>query len=381
MLRKTPKQVERIAITQPYVPAYRYPLWDHVIKATEAAGFPTRVFFGGDKRQLALRAQRADGVRADWAHQVPTRTWGIGTKLPRLLHRSIPRRWRQKSIVLTEMQANNLLAWTAVFSRRPYITFGHGKSGTASDNGLSVMLENFLNRHASHVLTYSEAGRRDVISRTGLPPERVTSFNNSTDTAALQNEMSQVDDQQIERFRALNQIPANAKIALFIGALNEHKRLDLLVEAADLVFEADSTAWLVIAGDGKDRSILEEFSTKSGRVTMLGQSDSKLIALAGSASSLIVNPGRVGLVAVDALVLKLPLLSSSGAQLAPEADYLTLGENLFVAEPTASDFAQAWMQVSEKNVSEAKVPSIEEAASRISQALLSTISNINRSVS
>ena len=67
-------QPRRVAITQPYVPAYRFPLWDKVVSTLADQGVETRIFFGGDAAQLTLRAERGDGVEAPWAEQVAVTT-------------------------------------------------------------------------------------------------------------------------------------------------------------------------------------------------------------------------------------------------------------------------------------------------------------------
>jgi glycosyltransferase involved in cell wall biosynthesis len=333
----------KLAITQPYVPAYRYPLWDGIVQALRSDGIDARVFFGGDDEQLAIRARRGDGVDAPWAEQVEAKTVRIAPSLPKLVYRRLPPEWSDATL-LTEMQASNGNAWSAMMRRRPFVTFGHGKEYTSSGGKVSASLESTLNRRAQHVLTYLPSGRAEVLRRTGLAKDQVTSFNNSTDTTALRHALSELDADDLERFRAAHGVPSDGRVALFLGAMNEHKRIDFLVEAARDVFARDSRAWLIAIGDGPQANLLEALARETGRVTMLGQSGPTDFAPAAATAQLIVNPGRIGLVAVDSLAMKLPVLTADFELHAPEAEYLEEGTTLFTSGATVQEYSDLWAQ-------------------------------------
>jgi glycosyltransferase involved in cell wall biosynthesis len=273
------------------------------------------------------------------------------------------------------MQGTNVNAWQRLVLRRPYITMGHGISETTTQSHLADLVENRLNRHASHVLTYTEAGRRHVLQSTRLDPDRVTAFRNSTDTSRLEKAMAGVDPAKARAFRDTHGIPGDASVALFLGALNEYKKIDLLVDAARIAMKSDASVWLVVAGDGNMRSSIDDLARDTGRVVMLGHATPEEYAPAASVSRLLLNPGRVGLVAVDALVMGLPVLTSSGAAHAPEYEYLTRGVNLFEADATPAAYARAWTQDSLlAATADPGHPTIEAAAHAISGAILGVMS-------
>lgn len=64
---------------------------------------------------------------------------------------------------------------------------------------------------------------------------------------------------------------------------------------------------------------------------MLGYADSVGQALIARASSALLMPGRIGLVAVDALVLGIPIITTDWKYHAPEAEFLVEGESCFTA--------------------------------------------------
>jgi glycosyltransferase involved in cell wall biosynthesis len=371
---------QRVAITQPYVPGYRERLWELVIQELGEARVECRVFYGGDRSQHEEIAVRGDGIEPRWASRVRAWTFRPSRRIPKFMFRRIPASWSGADVLLvTEMQGTNLNAWQRLALRRPYITLGHGLSETTTQSQLADLVENRLNQHASHVLTYTDSGRRHVLRSTRLDPARVTAFRNSTDTSRLERAMAAVDPARARAFRESHGIPDDASVALFLGALNEYKKIDLLVDAARVAMEADPSVWLVVAGDGTMRASVDALAADTGRVVMLGHSTPEDYAPAASVSRLLLNPGRVGLVAVDALVMGLPVLTSSGAAHAPEYEYLTRGLNVFEAEATPEAYARAWMETNLHGAAaEVGHPTIEAAAQAISGAILGVISRTER---
>jgi glycosyltransferase involved in cell wall biosynthesis len=365
----------RVAITQPYVPAYREPLWARVISQLEDNDVDCRVFFGGDSEQLAIRARRGDGVEPKWAMQIATRTFQPKKDAPKFLYRRLPKGWRSRDVLLvTEMQALNLNAWQAALTGRRYVTLGHGWSETTSQNGIATKLENHLNRRSAHVLTYTEQGRNFVVKSGGVPKARVTSFRNSTDTTRLKEAMSSVSAASEDAFRLKHRIPVDAKIAFYLGALNAHKNIDLLVDAARLTFAESAEWWLVVAGDGAEAWKVRDLARETGRVVMLGQVPAVQFATAARLASVLLNPGRVGLVAVDALIMGLPILTTPTGARAPEYEYLRPGVDVFEVGATPASFAKAWTSWTPvKPPPHSDVPSVEAAAETISLAILAEL--------
>lgn len=357
----------RVAITQPYVPAYRVRLFELVVGSLADLGVDAHVFYGGDAEQMRRRRGRGDMADVPWASEVVTRVVRVGRTGRHLVRRRIPGGWRD-GVLVTEMQAGNLDGVLAAVRRRPFVTWGHGASYTADEVPAAARVESWVNRRAAHVLTYTEAGRRSVLRASGLPADRVTSFDNATDTTALQRELGLLDAVALDRYRSSIGLPADASPALVLGALNEHKLPLLVRDAALRAFGQDPSAWLLVGGDGPAAPVFRDLAERTGRVILLGQLGTADVARAGAVSRLLLNPGRVGLVAVDALALGLPVLTTDAGRHAPEVDYLTEGIDLFTVPGASSDVAEAWLRLAATDRptrSRAQVPSTEVAADRI----------------
>jgi glycosyltransferase involved in cell wall biosynthesis len=363
--------LDRLAITQPYVPEYRVPLFENLRKALNAEGVELRVFFGLTREDEEVVRSRGNSAVPDWAERVRLRTLRV-PRGPLLRYRELPTGW-DKALLLTEMQAANGNAWTARVGNRPFLTIGHGKGYTSRESRLSVSLETWLNRGARHVLTYMPSGRAEVVRRTGMDPDSVSTFYNSTDTRRLRAALDDQTAGTIAAFRAQHGLPDNAQVALYVGALTEYKRIDLLTAAARIVLRNNPLAWLVVAGDGPEMAAVKKLTSSSGRVIALGHSGPVTFAAAAKLARLVVNPGRVGLVAVDALAMKLPVLTTQGAPDAPEIEYLVEEESVFHSSPTAEGLAHKWQEILGKPLPDVapEIPSVERSALLIAEAVIS----------
>ncbi|HTS03067.1 MAG TPA: glycosyltransferase family 4 protein [Thermoanaerobaculia bacterium] len=126
--------------------------------------------------------------------------------------------------------------------------------------------------------------------------------------------------------------------ALAAGRLDAWKRMDLAIGAA-----AAGRFRLVIAGDGPDRSRLEDLVRTSGAdVRLLGRvSDEDLLTLYATASAVVFPPADedYGYIALEAFLSKKPVVTcaDSGGPL----EFVVDGENGRVAPPDAAALGAA----------------------------------------
>jgi glycosyltransferase involved in cell wall biosynthesis len=115
--------------------------------------------------------------------------------------------------------------------------------------------------------------------------------------------------------------------ALFIGSLYKEKRLEFLLDASARIADACPGFVLLIAGDGPDRCIVERYARMQPWVRILGRVDGVRRATALRAADVVLMPGRVGLVILDAFIAEAPLITTAVNSHSPEIDYLVDGEN------------------------------------------------------
>ena len=139
------------------------------------------------------------------------------------------------------------------------------------------------------------------------------------------------------QFKAENMI-ASGRLFAYLGGLDGSKRVDFLAATLDELHERGSDVHLMVGGAGKESFLLQEARDR-GQVSALGYVQGSAKAAVLKSSIGIVNPGRVGLLAVDALVAGRPILTTDWKYHAPEIEYLEPGKSLFTSIDTAPAFA------------------------------------------
>jgi glycosyltransferase involved in cell wall biosynthesis len=203
--------------------------------------------------------------------------------------------------------------------------WGHGRNFTASNHALDGTIESWLANRAAQVFTYTDAGKKHVVAR-GLNEDRVTVVVNSTDTRALREAREAtrgLDPSEVRNEFGLGDGP----VLLFVGAFDAPKQLPFLFDAMDLLVERLPNIQLVLAGAGPDEAFVRKAVEERPYAHLIGRLEAEAFGRIAHIVELVVMPGRVGLVAVDALALGLPVATTRYPFHAPEVDYLVEGAN------------------------------------------------------
>ena len=208
--------------------------------------------------------------------------------------------------------------------------WGHVKSYLREPMPFEDLLKRQMARRVDHVFAYTESGGAQAERYLG--PGRVTVVQNSIQApgASLAH----------DRGRAFDTIPAQREAArfLFLGGLDESKRIDFLVSAVSRLARSVPGFQLIVAGDGTHVNQLQRAASLGLPVKLVGRATGAEKLRLAEACSGILMPGRVGLVAVDALQLGLPLVTTRWPYHGPEADYLVDGRTAIFTEDTVESF-------------------------------------------
>jgi glycosyltransferase involved in cell wall biosynthesis len=166
----------------------------------------------------------------------------------------------------------------------------------------------------------------------GVPADRAALFPYAVDVEYFRERACISSDTRRE-LRGRLGVPAEAKVVLSLAKFNEREApWDLLRAFAR---DPRTDVWLVLAGDGPERSDLEAFASRHGhgRVRFPGYVPyAELPALYGAAD-LFVHPAREerwGVSVAEALASGLPVIASS--RVGAAADLVVAGENGFTYE-------------------------------------------------
>lgn len=205
-------------------------------------------------------------------------------------------------------------------------------------------IRKYLYKRADASLNYCTYGK-EVWPTYGVPQEKIFVRYNSGDTEALFATKSQVMD-------APNILPECDNRILHIGRLVAWKRVDLLIEAYEKVFEKYPHSELTIVGDGPELENLRQQATRSvakDKIRFVGGVYTPFeLGRYMKESSLYVLAGMGGLSINDAMCYGLPVICSvcDGT----EKDLVENGKNgYFFDEGDANDLAGKIMMVLSNN--------------------------------
>jgi len=327
--------MRELAIVQPYVPQYRVPFFEGLSHALQADGVTLRVIAG---TPTGAQQARADAAQADWLETVTPRGLDIGSRHLSLTYsRSL---WRNADAVIVPHQGTSLDAVSALAYRgsRRVGVWGHIAPYTSPLNVIDGAIERWQLRRAHHVFAYMPGGA-NFARRAGVESSRITTIMNSIDSADLESELTHQSAASARESLRARGVPDGRYLA-YVGGLDESKRIAFLARALDVLHDRNSNVHLVVLGSGEQSGTLGPAAAR-GQVTLLGYGGTADKASVLLGAEAVVNPGRIGLIAVDCLASRTPLITTEWPWHAPEVEYLTRGVHMHVAANDVDAFADA----------------------------------------
>lgn len=328
--------MQSLVIVQPYVPTYRVRFFDGLSKELERSDIHLTV---AAARPVGSQAARGDSASGAWLREIRSRTLAFGGKTLVLGGSKIA--WADADAVILPCQGTSLDTYRALANSRSAVSprvglWGHIRDYVSSGNVLDRKAERWQLRRADQVFAYTPSGA-EYARKVGVDPSRVTTVMNSVDTDTLVRQIRDVTARDAQEFRTRWGLEGDRNLA-FVGGLDSSKRIDFIAEFLDFLYDLDPSVKLLLGGRGAERHLLDK-AVSRGQVIDLGHVDARTLATIGMVSAAIVMPGRVGLVAVDAMALGLPVVTTDWPFHAPEADYLVEGSTKWTAPNEPKGFA------------------------------------------
>jgi glycosyltransferase involved in cell wall biosynthesis len=333
---------KRLLIVQPYVPAYRVPLFRRMKESLADVGI-----------DLALAAPIAKG-RDSSRNDDETATFAdfvLVNKEIKIGKRSFFKRDLSSVInsfnpdmVIVEQAIKNLEAWSLALNRKfrskPSVAmWGHGRSYSSAQSNVEAATKQWLTKRMDWFFSYTQGGAQHVIDH-GFPKNRVSVLNNSTDTLSLQNAISSISHEELEIYLQ-NHGLTRGQVGLFLGGVDERKGIPFLMEAAQRIAKTCTEFKLLVAGEGSMAAEVRAQQERGGPLVWLGRVDDHDKAMALSAADLLLIPEWVGLVAVDSLAAQVPIVTTEHPAHSPEVEYLTNRKNSLFVEHDVTAFADS----------------------------------------
>ncbi|MDG4864551.1 glycosyltransferase family 4 protein [Streptomyces sp. T-3] len=311
----------RVAVVLPYLTAYRLPflsllrneLAARSVELTIAHGTPT-----------GLSAARQSTLSLPGSVPLRQRAGRIaGREL--IWHGGLGELARRSDALVLPQSLHHLRLYPLLATRPKQIgLWGHGRTHVSAHGRPEQWAKAAITRRAGWFFAYTEAGAA-YAEAAGLPRQRITVVRNSIDTAALAAARDAVPDDEAARLRQWYGL-TQGRTGLYVGGLDELKRIPFLLDAAARIAERVPGFRLLVAGDGQQRALVEA----SPVAAYAGPVDAAGKARLGAVSDVMLVPGAVGLCAVDSFALRTPLVTTPWPFHGPEFGYLDHGRNALV---------------------------------------------------
>lgn len=199
-----------------------------------------------------------------------------------------------------------LLQKKLFFPKKKIYLWTHGWYGR--ENFAKKWLKRMYFGMADHILTYGDYARRQAIQQ-GFKSHKITPIHNSLDYENQKRIRKNLDISNVYHVHFGNENPT----LLFVGRLTREKRIDLLIEAINILDHDNSPVNLILIGDGTETGSLKKLVDKYGlkdRVWFYGAcyDDSEIASLIYNAS-LCISPGNVGLTAMHSMAFGTPVVT------------------------------------------------------------------------
>ncbi len=335
----------KVVVLNPYLPTYRVPFFLHLQEVLALKGLELELVTGKPTDEFR---QRDDFASLPFHHV--QRGMSINFFPLRFRYLFAKSNLRQADVVVYEFSITNMNTWKALLLPRKHkaILWGHGPGYLSKENAIRLMLQKKMARKADLILTYTEPGRARVISL-GIADHRVIAVNNTIQTKEISEAIESLSLSEVEEFRQSLSLGAEDKVLAFIGALDKTKRIDFLEKVLDDIWALDKTFKLLVGGAGSQRYRFNE-SIQRGQTQYLGRVGAKEKALIATVSKGLINPGNTGLLAVDALVMNVPIFGTEALS-SPEKDYLKEGSSFFTLANSPHEFATGLLDLLETDLS------------------------------
>ena len=315
--------MRRVVIVQPYVPSYRVPLFEGLRERLLADGVDLSIVAGTPKGEQAARNDSAK-----LSFQRPVRSFEMRFRGRSLRLKPAMSATRGADLVISELASGALETYGFQLRRRQKsAVWGHGYAAASAPSDLDTRLERWIMRRADRVFVYTDAGHAAAVTA-GVEPPLITVLNNTVDTTALHTAIETISEKDVEKFREAHDL-GTGPICMFIGGLDAPKRVEFLLRTGEALAARIPGFRLVICGDGEQKSIVNRFRS-SPWLRYLGRVSVREKALLARCGSLILNPGRVGLIAPESLAMGTPIATTAWPYHAPEFSYLVDGVNALI---------------------------------------------------
>jgi len=317
--------VKKVVILQEHIPHYRMRFYECLREILAARGFALQLIYSPKSSLAAVPG------KVSWAKETISRRYG------KMVWQPVWREFKDADLIVVQQETkyliNYLLILKAKLGKVKLAYWGHGRNfQSRNPNSFSERVKRYFSRRADWWFAYNDLSKR-VVEDLGFPSERITSVRNSIDMRLLFRVKEEMTEDQLQSVR--NELGIESEnVAVYTGRFFELKRIRFLMEACHEIRRSVPDFHMIWIGNGPLEDFVKEQSKMHSWIHFVGVKDDKEKVPYWCLSKLLLMPGAVGLVVLDAFALGAPMVTTDIPNHGPEIDYLVDGENGVVVRPS-----------------------------------------------
>jgi len=328
-----------VLIHQTRIPKYREEFFLKLIEFGHSDGVDYKIVATKDRfKKFKSESKMTQNVLEckDWVIKLGSREFHLS---------SLSRLNLSASIIICEYGLKNAIVYWYVFIKKQgsFVFWGHGDTTTKKISGIERLLKKILLKRADFFLAYTQSCSNKLIEN-GFLRSKIQIVNNSVDTTAIIKGIRDFDRNHLQSIYHEYQLTNTDLIFVFIGSLGVEKRIDFLLEAFQGINKIEPRAKLLIfSPDNFQQNLNKGFNTY---IKYLGEANTDTKVKLSYIATALLNPGRVGLIAVDSFAMRVPIITTNWAFHAPEFSYLS-EKNSIITENSIEAFVEGCMKIVE----------------------------------
>jgi glycosyltransferase involved in cell wall biosynthesis len=329
--------MNRVLIIEAQIKQYRFPFYQGLRTELARSGIELSVGYSDPNPAEASKRDNSD-LPPEYGKKVRG-YWLFGDKV--LLQPLLISALRADLVIVDQANKfvlNHLLLPLSRLGLKRVAFWGHGENFQPEQLRFSEWYRRKTLSTVSWWFAYTERTARYLISN-GVSPSRITAVDNAVDTSAIRRDVSSISAEHRIALRKHLGISESARVGIFCGMLDKIKSVPFLLDAAKLIRDRISDFHLILVGGGPDETSIQAAAARVDWIHYMGPQFGKRKSELLAISDILLMPGKVGLVILDAFAAGLPFLTTHLTIHCPEIEYLQQGFNGLLSEPNVSAFA------------------------------------------
>lgn len=314
--------MKKVSIVLDFIPNYRTPFFEQL----NILGKKSNI-------EYIVYTSKYDGkaeARDFSCEHLPSRSLSS----PRIIfwHKNLKPLLDSDMIIMEQALHNPKLLWRFILLKNSNISigfWGHGGYWTKKNSHLQEKILWSLVRRVEAFFVYSEEGAIRLVEH-GYPLDNIAVLRNSIDTKKVYSEIDRINQKSHQAWREKLEINST-HIGCFIGDLRKEKRLNFLIDAILKIRDEIPDFQMLFFGNEALMTSLSKGVKKYEWIRLCGQASAVEKAQLSLLKPIIINPGRVGLIAVDSIAMISPMVTTNIENFhAPEIDFLSHPESICI---------------------------------------------------